>query len=1234
VSAPRRNRPLGPDPAADPVALATAVQRDAASPAASVVLRAAAGAGKTKVLVDRFVRLCLAGSRPKAILAVTFTRKAAVEIKDRLLQQARLYASLPEAELVERLQELLGREPTAAERLRAARLHAEVLEDLAGLQIGTIHAFCQRILGRMAAELGLDPSFRVLEEEEELWAEALDRLEREAAADPRDRVALAGLAAAPDAARRELTRLRHDRVHLERWLDRVRREHGAEPDTPADLLTARRALFRQELSAELRGLLFAETPLAGSAEPDVQDLLPPLRDAIAQLAGSGLDGVLAAEPELTTGLQKQAAELREGLARVMVGLENLTRAATADPAAAPQQEALLEDLRRLLLIGTGQLRKLNGKKDTAAARQAAWAGAAGPVLDLLRLADRVALYRFNSELLRFGLRALDFYAELKRRDRCVDFQDLEQLAWALLRSPAGLAVQYRFDEAVDHLLVDEFQDTNRNQWEILRPFAEEFLAGESARGVQRTVFLVGDVKQSIYGFRGAEPALFGEVALWLERQAGAPVLSLPTNFRSLPAVVESVGRLMTASPLAELLPPGEAAAARQVAARREATGEVTILPVRRAAEGGSADHLAASTAVRIVRYLLRHGRVWEEGSPLSCGDILVLCRNRTHIAIYEQAFRQAGIPIVPAGRGLLARGREVKDLLLLLRWLSFPGDDAALAGVLRAPIFRVGEATLQRALARRDADPERNLWHVLQRHGESLGLAVEVELLGSWLRRSPFLSCHDLLRWIFRTGQLPERYGAALGEQARYNLLRLHDLALTPVRGEAPTLRDFAEQIQRAGNTAAEEEATPPERGSGRVRLMTVHGAKGLEAPVVLLVDAAAPLREDTDRLVLAPPHPDGPLLYGVRRRHLQDPEAAVRAGSPPVADLLRAAGERERRQQRREEADILYVAMTRARDALYVVGAEPARKGGRESYQDWLEAAAASDLARSERAAGGGPSAAPPYALADPAWLAEGAAEATVGPALAGTVNAEGSCRAWEPPPLPPLIQLVQPSAHEETMRAAAESGEEDGGSGGGNVSEGGGEDAAAGVAAAGRARSEALAHGEAVHLWLQVAAEQGELPADSKPQDPRAQEAWEEARRVHMECTSGELAWIFHPERKGGTGYAEVPILHRLPPPEGAGAAPERRVVGVIDRLVVFPGRAEIVDYKSDRNAVTAEGRVRLLERYRPQLAAYRAAIAALYPEREVRAHLLLTVPEGPQGAARLLTLPAGADSLSPEL
>ncbi len=1222
MSEPRSRRPSASEPAADPVAQATAVQREAASPAASVVLRAAAGAGKTKVLVDRFVRLCLAGSRPKSILAVTFTRKAAVEIKDRLLQQTRLFACLTAAELADGLRELLGREPTPAERQRAARLHAEVLEDLAGLQIGTIHAFCQRILGRMAAELGLDPHFRVLEEEEALWAEALDRLEREAAADPRERDALAGLATAPDAARRELTRLRRDRVHLERWLDRVRRERGAEPAGPADLLTARRAPLHGELTAELRQLLFVGTPLDGAAEPALPDLLPRLREAIEGLAGAGLESVLAAESAVTAGLQKQAAELREGLTGVRAGLQDLqdlAPAAAADPAAAAELETVLEDLRGVLLTGQGQLRKLHGKKETAAGRQATWAAAAAPVLGLLHLADRVTIYRFDSKLLRFGLRALDIYAELKRRDRCVDFQDLEQLAWALLRSPAGLAVQYRFDEAVDHLLVDEFQDTNRNQWEILRPFAEEFLAGESARGVRRTVFLVGDVKQSIYGFRGAEPALFGEVALWLERQAGAPLLSLPTNFRSLPAVVQSVGRLMSSPPLADLLPPGEAAAARQVAARGEAAGEVAILPVRRADEGGAADHLAAAAAVRIVRHLLRCGRVWADGAPLSCGDILVLCRSRNRITIYEQAFRQAGIPIAPAGRGLLARGREVKDLLLLLRWLSFPGDDAALAGVLRAPILRVDEATLQRALARLDGDRERSLWHVLQQHAGDLGLAAEVELLGSWLGRSPFLSCHDLLRWIFRTGHLPERYGAALGEQARYNLLRLHDLALAPEQGEAPTLREFAELIRRAGETAAEEEATPPERGSGRVRLMTVHGAKGLEAPVVLLVDAAAPLREDVDRLVLAPPQADGPLLYGVRRRHLQGSEEVAGAAAPPATDPLRAAGEHELRQQRREEADILYVAMTRARDALYVVGAEPARKGGRESYQDWLEAAAAADLA------GGGSAAAAPYALADPAWLAGEAAEEATGAALPVPAAAEGSCRAWEAPSLPPRIQLVQPSAHDETLRAAAETGEED-------DEDGGGEDAeavAAGVAAAGRARSQALAHGEAVHLWLQVAAEQGELSVENRPRDPHARAAWEEARRVYAECTSGKLAWIFQPECEGGMGYAEVPILHHLPPPEGATGAAERRVVGVIDRLVVFPGRAEIVDYKSDRDAATAAGRDRLRERYGPQLAAYRAAVAALLPGHEVRAHLLLTAPAVPQAAGRLLTLPADAGS-----
>ncbi|MFH1574193.1 MAG: UvrD-helicase domain-containing protein, partial [Acidobacteriota bacterium] len=775
-------------------------------------------------------------------------------------------------------------------------------------------------------------------------------------------------------------------------------------------------------------------------------------------ASTGLERILAAEPAVTAGLTKQSDQLRSDLAELSVNYRQSAGTETAERAV----RAFLTGARTVLLTSGGTLRVLTGKKDSKAERQHNFATEAAELLDICALADLVDLFQHNVRLLRHGLRALDIFDELKRRDRCVDFQDLEQKAWNLLRGELGLEVQYRFDEAIDHLLIDEFQDTNRNQWEILRPFAEEFLAGESARQQHRTVFLVGDGKQSIYGFRGADPSIFLEVAHWIERQAGSPVLSLPTNFRSLPAVVESVGMLMAADPLVGHLPPGEAETARQAVARGEAAGKVFFLPVYQDERdeqdeqyGRSGDQLAAAAAVDIVRHLTSRGVGWlSSSSPLDYGDILVLCRSRSHITQYEQAFRQADIPIVPAGRGLLARSREVRDILHLLRWLTYSRDDTALASVLRSPLCRIDEATLQRALVRvhsgrgepGDSPPDMvpdtpadsetvatnpggdsSLWAVLRNQREELGLGVVVACLESWLNWTGFRRCHCLLRDIYRTGQVLERFAAALGEQARYNLLRLLDLALSPELGGFPTVREFANLIQRAAETATEEEATLPDQSGGRVRLVTVHGAKGLEAPVVLLVDADAPMKDDVSRLTLSPDSADSPLVYGVSSSHLKPPGKTMATTSGTGA-AVRTAGQWARFQARREETNILYVALTRARDALFVLGAETSRKGERQSYLDWIQAAARKAPSAAAAAAEVAAAAVPesdspgvPFELEAPAWLTDpdrGVAEPTtrLEPSF-GVAGKRETYRVWEPPPKRPALRVEVPSAADEIL-------------------------------------------------------------------------------------------------------------------------------------------------------------------------------------------------------------------------
>jgi ATP-dependent helicase/nuclease subunit A len=1176
---------------------ARAIQLEAATPDWSVVLQAAAGSGKTTALVSRFLRLCLedtlARAHPGTILAVTFTRKAAVEIQDRLLRRARELALADPVERAALLRELFGerkgREPEAQELTAAAGLYEQLLADTGGLNLGTIHSFCQLVLSRFAAEAGLDPGFGVLDDPGELRDEAFDTLVGEIARDPELAAAARRLGPEPDSLRRTLQACLDENMRLERWLRIVAPNQGFDPLQPSPPRLASLPL----LEADLRRRLFPDVPdadddfsgtLAGRLARELSVLARTLPKVVSAAFGDDLPEVPNRDLAAMVGTAAELAAAWE--------------AAPDDGGARSAVETLAAGARKLFLTGDGKLRvftKGGGAKFKQPFHELVAAHVRSAVAALLDL-DRQELLADNVALLRLGLRLLDLVDELKRRDRVIDFQDLEALASRLLSDPAhALALQYRLDAAIQHILVDEFQDTNINQWELLRPFLEEFRSGGGER--TRTVFLVGDVKQSIYGFRGAQPRLFPEVAAYMEAY-GCHLLKLPTNFRSLRAIVEGVGALFSAPPLAGRLEPGEQEGVRQLVARDDQPGTFIIhAPVpdplgADEATAGGGEQAAARAAAALVKRLRDDQEPVQDPEtkrrrPLQWRDVLVLARTRTDFALYEHAFRDAGIPFVPPGRGMLAASREVQDILALLRWLAWADDDVALATVLRSPIVRLDQAAFQTLLSARGVLEQREngrwrtprgLWWALRESADEQAMAACAQLTG-WRSKLDFEPCHALLRRIIGDTDLLHRYQTALGEQARFNLERLYDLALGSDVQSTPTARRLAEVIARAADRGTQEEAAVPSDGEGRVRFLTVHGAKGLEAPVVLLVDADRSAGRASARVCLAPNDPGSPLL--LKTSAGQRGGITFPAGIEPLTDPLAVAVADAQKRGDAERAHLLYVALTRARDRLHVIGGEH-RPNAREDHESPL---------RDLRAAAAG--AVPACALVETPAPAEDGLMA-LGAEVAGATGRAHheplpSPQAWSPPARRARFEIVTPSA-------AADDGA---GPGGGDHAE----------ARPGRTDTVALpsgltpaAHGDLVHRLLQAACGAGAMPPGSGP-------AHEEAARVF---TAPGLGWVFGaPE--GGAAWSEAPVIARRAESARPGriAAVEQRITGVVDRLVVRPGRVDIIDYKTNRGAADPARRAWLSEHYRPQLAAYREVVAALYPDREVRAWLLFTDP-----------------------
>ncbi|MBK8167282.1 MAG: UvrD-helicase domain-containing protein [bacterium] len=1190
----------------DPVALARQVQLEASAPGRSVVLGAAAGSGKTTALVNRFLRLCLEDTPARAgagtVLAVTFTRKAAVEIQERLLHQARALALAAPAERAQRLAALFGprdgRAPDQVEIAAAGALYEQLLADTAALQLGTIHSFCQVVLGRFAREAGLDPTFGVLEEPQDLHDEAFDRLVGEIAREPLLAAAARRLGAHPDGLRRLLQPCLDQAMRLERWLA----ADGARPRPRAGEV--------DRLAADLRRHLLPTVAADDDGDGDARAKLGALLAAALQRFARGL------VPAASARFDDFPGKSRGTLDDLVAGAEALAAGYAAGIPDAEAALALAAGTRALLLTQQGKVKSFSKSRDPEfkPAFNALVAAQALPALAIVLDLERVELLEDNVALLRLGLRLLDIVDELKRRDRVVDFQDLEDLASGLLADPdlAG-ELQYRLDDAIQHILVDEFQDTNLNQWGLLRPFVEEFRAGGGER--PRTVFLVGDVKQSIYGFRGAWPQLFADIAADMARY-DCSVLELPTNFRSLRAIVEGVGEVFNAPPLSQQLEPGQLAGVRQAFARMDGPGSFVVHapfpdpddPDRPGGGGGEAR--AARAAAALVRRLHDEGvAVFDPAlqacRPLAWRDVLVLARTRTAFALYERAFRDAAVPFAPPGRGMLAASREVQDLLALLRWLAWPDDDEALATVLRSPIFRFGEASFQALLSLRGInerredgrwrDARRSLWQALRESTDPLAIAAAATLAG-WRRRLDFEPCHDLLRRVARDADLPARYQVALGEQARFNLERLFDLALAGDVPGTPTARRLADAIARAAARGNQEEASLPGDGEGRVRFLTVHGAKGLEAPVVLLVDADRGPGRARPQVVLGPEDGHPALLLrtsAAQRAGLEFPE-----GVTPPTDPLATAVARAQARDEAERAHLLYVALTRARDHLHVLGGDRSRAGG-DGPDSPLRALREAASAVAIRAAADG---------LDVSVTAPDAADDELHD-LPDEVRAPGArapheppppAETWQPPTRRPRFTLVRPSAAADDERPEpAELGLDDD-AGARPTRER--SDLPAGV--------EPAAHGDLVHRLLQAACNGGVLPSGEGL-------AYDEAAAV---LADPELAWVFGVPT-GGAAASEVPVVGRRaaakPAPAGGPPASEQRITGVIDRLVVRADRVDIIDYKTNRGAAVPAQRAWLTAHYRPQLQAYREVLVQLYPDRPVRTWLLFTDPAVPAGA-----------------
>ncbi len=843
---------------------ATKAQIAAAWPARSAWVSANAGSGKTRVLTNRVARLLLDGTAPGRILCLTFTKAAAAEMQNRLFKQLGEWAMMPDEPLRKALAALGEDNLPDTQLLHARSLFARALETPGGLKIQTIHAFCESLLHRFPLEAQVSPDFELLDERAAaaLRAEVLDEM---ALAGPEDFDEFIEKAGDPEDFLHDI--LKHQELF----------EH---------------AFYQEEAAAAL------------DAEPDLTDDI-----LLARVMEGVTDGEINA--------------LVSAMMRNDKGHDPKAAQALIDHKKAPVSSALI--MLEAVFLTSGNPRKTKSFPNRKT--KDAFAGAFDLVSQFIERVyaarqSRLALVALEKArvLHEFASGFLARYHAHKSARAVLEFEDLIRKADALLRdSEMAQWVLYRLDGGIDHILVDEAQDTSPLQWDIVKALAEEIYAAEGE--VPRTVFVVGDEKQSIFSFQGADPHEFASVKALLHERleaVGTPMFegALQCSFRSAPPILNLVDQVFSGEARG-----GVAGEIAHIAVDDALPGRVELWPFYKKEPAEDmlpwdapvdalppsdpvlllAEDVAARVAEIIKTKVVLPGKI----RPVQAGDFLILVQARSELfkALLKE-LKAAGVPVAGADRLKVAEELAVKDLLALLQFAANPRDDLALACALRSPLCGVSEAELFSFAHGREG----RLWEEVKPNA----------LLSDILKNTDFERPFELLQRILITHSGREKLLARLGPEAEEGVDELLRQALEYERSEAPSLTGFLNWVKADDLTVKRQFNNE----DNLLRIMTVHGAKGLEAPIVILPQTVKKANNQ-GQAVLA----------------LESGLAACGAAVAELPEALADARKAQQALQTEEKMRLLYVALTRAESWLILAGSGD-RKRVPENWYDPVEAA------------------------------------------------------------------------------------------------------------------------------------------------------------------------------------------------------------------------------------------------------------------------------------------------------
>lgn len=853
--------------------LATSQQRAAANPSKSVWVEASAGTGKTKVLSDRVLRLLLNGVNPQRILCLTYTKAAAVEMNTRISERLSDWAVWGEEDLEKSLFELLGDEIKNTDILkkykrRARTLFAILLDTPGGIKIQTIHSFCQEVLKRFPLEAGISPYFDILDDESS--KDALTQIQKE-------------------------------------LLEQIEDEKESPVKKAMQYLTEN--LTENSFPKVMMDITSNKTKIA--------EMLKNYKDktdfdkALAQKLG-----IFAEETEKTAIDDFMAkiniADLRANIAALLQGGKKDAERAEEFERLLLQGHLGYEDYNKyksLFLTKEGDLLKKQADKNSCAADS--------QVAERLQLeAERVLkneeklckirLYQATSSVLAIARELNNRYQDFKNKHSRLDYEDLILLTRNLLADDSVASwVLFKLDGGIDHILIDEAQDTSPNQWEIVKSLSTEFFAGAGSSEKKRTVFAVGDRKQSIYSFQGADPDKFDDMSVYFAQKAAADFqkINLAVSFRSSAAVLNTVNMLFS-NPENSKGVTAVDETVNHIPFRAGEFGKVEIWPLlvaeKKDKEYNQFPPIEMSREVSVKNLLAKAmaDKIKElvEVKHLHYRDIMVLVQTRSSfVNEFIRACKNKGVNISGADKLKLGEQIAVQDLISLGKFLLLNNDDLALAEVLKSPIFGLDDDDLLKLCYNRGKAP---LWSRLGDFPEYSEVYNSLKILSD---KIDYVRPYELFNYVLTTMDGRHKFTERMGMEVEDALDEFINLTISYEQEHIPSLQGFIDWI---GRTEVEVKRETEQKDVDAVRLMTVHGSKGLQAPVVFLPDTVRIKNIKNEQALLW----DNDMAYYPLNKTYYD-------------NTCVSLKEENSRKTLEEYRRLLYVALTRAEDRLYICG-------------------------------------------------------------------------------------------------------------------------------------------------------------------------------------------------------------------------------------------------------------------------------------------------------------------------